>query len=62
MCSMQFQFADPFFIDISGDALHASLGLPPAITVSMAKSGKLEIAVCYNLSNYCVSVLYVNAS
>ncbi|XP_076918035.1 uncharacterized protein LOC143578293 [Bidens hawaiensis] len=37
-------------LDISGDALHASLGLPPAITVSMAKSGKLEIALPY-LSN-----------
>ncbi|CAI9261166.1 unnamed protein product [Lactuca saligna] len=37
-------------IDISGDALHASLGLPPAITVSMAKSGKLEIVLPY-LSN-----------
>ncbi|KAL4563240.1 hypothetical protein LXL04_027280 [Taraxacum kok-saghyz] len=29
--------------DISGDALHASLGLPPAISVTMAKVGKLEI-------------------
>ncbi|MFS7894725.1 putative UHRF1-binding protein [Helianthus anomalus] len=36
--------------DISGDALHASLGLPPALTVSMAKSGKLEIVLPY-LSN-----------
>ncbi|KAI3688559.1 hypothetical protein L2E82_46209 [Cichorium intybus] len=37
-------------IDISGDALHASLGLPPALTVTMAKSGKLEIMLPY-LSN-----------
>nr|XP_043639618.1 uncharacterized protein LOC122610717 [Erigeron canadensis] len=37
-------------LDISGDALHASLGLPPALTVSMAKSGKLEIVLPY-LSN-----------
>ncbi|KAL4578945.1 hypothetical protein LXL04_015078 [Taraxacum kok-saghyz] len=27
----------------NGDALHASLGLPPAISVTMAKVGKLEI-------------------
>ncbi|KAI3717883.1 hypothetical protein L1987_69791 [Smallanthus sonchifolius] len=37
-------------LDISGDALHASLGLPPALTVSMAKSGKLEIVLPF-LSN-----------
>ncbi|KAL4572224.1 hypothetical protein LXL04_018994 [Taraxacum kok-saghyz] len=37
-------------IDISGDALHASLGLPPAITVTTAKVGKLEIMLPY-LSN-----------
>ncbi|KAJ0765700.1 putative UHRF1-binding protein [Helianthus annuus] len=37
-------------LDINGDALHASLGLPPALTVSMAKSGKLEIVLPY-LSN-----------
>ncbi|XP_035843073.1 uncharacterized protein LOC110923111 isoform X3 [Helianthus annuus] len=32
-------------LDISGDVLHTSLGLPPALTVSMAKSGKLEIVI-----------------
>ncbi|KAL8226492.1 hypothetical protein R6Q57_016324 [Mikania cordata] len=37
-------------LDISGDALHTSLGLPPALTVSMAKAGKLEIVLPY-LSN-----------
>lgn len=30
-------------LDISGDALHASLGLPPALNVTTAKVGKLEI-------------------
>lgn len=32
-------------IDINGDALHASLGLPPALNVTTAKVGKLEIIV-----------------
>ncbi|CAN4102772.1 unnamed protein product [Withania somnifera] len=30
-------------LDINGDALHASAGLPPALNVSTAKVGKLEI-------------------
>jgi hypothetical protein len=31
--------------DINGDALHASLGLPPALTVDTARVGKLQITV-----------------
>lgn len=31
--------------DINGDALHASLGLPPALAVDTARVGKLEITV-----------------
>ncbi|KAG5546383.1 hypothetical protein RHGRI_018535 [Rhododendron griersonianum] len=30
-------------LDINGDALHASIGLPPALNVATAKVGKLEI-------------------
>ncbi|XP_073025506.1 uncharacterized protein [Primulina eburnea] len=30
-------------LDINGDALHASIGLPPALNVTTAKVGKLEI-------------------
>ncbi|XP_057506904.1 uncharacterized protein LOC130790055 isoform X1 [Actinidia eriantha] len=30
-------------LDINGDAVHASLGLPPALNVTTAKVGKLEI-------------------
>nr|XP_018629128.1 uncharacterized protein LOC104104710 [Nicotiana tomentosiformis] len=30
-------------LDINGDALHASAGLPPALNVTTAKVGKLEI-------------------
>ncbi|XP_071692134.1 uncharacterized protein [Rutidosis leptorrhynchoides] len=37
-------------LDISGEALHTSLGLPPALTVSMAKADKLDIVLPY-LSN-----------
>lgn len=33
------------WIDINGDALHASMGLPPALNVAVAKVGKLEIIV-----------------
>lgn len=36
---------DLILIDINGDALHASLGLPPALNVTTAKVGKLEIIV-----------------
>ncbi|CAH2080631.1 unnamed protein product [Thlaspi arvense] len=32
-------------LDINGDALHASLGLPPALNVTTAKVGKLEIVL-----------------
>jgi hypothetical protein len=32
-------------VDINGDALHSSLGLPPAINVTTARVGKLEITV-----------------
>lgn len=31
--------------DINGDALHSSVGLPPALNVTTAKVGKLEIIV-----------------
>jgi hypothetical protein len=31
--------------DINGDALHASLGLPPALAVERARVGKLQITV-----------------
>ncbi|GLT83490.1 hypothetical protein SLE2022_017770 [Rubroshorea leprosula] len=34
-------------LDINGDALHASMGLPPALNVTTAKVGKLEIMVPY---------------
>lgn len=33
------------FVDLNGDALHASVGLPPALNVTTAKVGKLEIIV-----------------
>ncbi|XP_024027440.1 uncharacterized protein LOC21395142 [Morus notabilis] len=32
-------------LDINGDALHSSVGLPPAINVTTAKVGKLEIVL-----------------
>ncbi|RVW37321.1 hypothetical protein CK203_087726 [Vitis vinifera] len=34
-------------LDINGDALHSSLGLPPALNVTTAKVGKLEILLPY---------------
>ncbi|GAV60853.1 Chorein_N domain-containing protein [Cephalotus follicularis] len=34
-------------LDINGDALHASMGLPPALNVTTAKVGKLEIMLPY---------------
>nr|GEV74475.1 hypothetical protein [Tanacetum cinerariifolium] len=46
-------------IDISGEALHASLGLPTALIVTMAKSGKLEIVLPY-LSNVQVEPIIVH--
>lgn len=37
------------FADINGEAIHASMGLPPALSVTTAKVGKLEIMVCVEL-------------
>ncbi|KAK6946843.1 Vacuolar protein sorting-associated protein 13-like, N-terminal domain [Dillenia turbinata] len=34
-------------LDINGDALHSSMGLPPALNVTTAKVGKLEIMLPY---------------
>ncbi|KAK3001081.1 hypothetical protein RJ639_022252 [Escallonia herrerae] len=45
-------------LDINGDALHASLGLPPAINVTTAKVGKLEIVLPY-VSNVQVEPIVV---
>nr|XP_043620490.1 uncharacterized protein LOC122592352 [Erigeron canadensis] len=45
-------------LDINGDALHASLGLPPALNVKTAKLGKLEIILPY-LSNVQVEPIVV---
>lgn len=35
-------------VEINGEALHASAGLPPALHVTKAKVGKLEITVMWN--------------
>ncbi|KAI9077043.1 hypothetical protein K1719_040999 [Acacia pycnantha] len=32
-------------LDLNGDALHSSVGLPPALNVATTKMGKLEIIV-----------------
>ncbi|KAG9159588.1 hypothetical protein Leryth_013568 [Lithospermum erythrorhizon] len=45
-------------LDINGDALHASIGLPPAINVTTAKVGKLEIILPF-LSNVQVDPIVV---
>ncbi|KAE8703192.1 hypothetical protein F3Y22_tig00110472pilonHSYRG00006 [Hibiscus syriacus] len=45
-------------LDISGDALHASMGLPPALNVTTAKVGKLEIILPY-VSNVQVEPIVV---
>ncbi|GFP89982.1 hypothetical protein PHJA_001142000 [Phtheirospermum japonicum] len=45
-------------LDINGDALHASLGLPPALNVTTAKVGKLEI-VLPSVSNVQVEPIVV---
>ncbi|GAA0141357.1 hypothetical protein LIER_02516 [Lithospermum erythrorhizon] len=45
-------------LDINGDALHASIGLPPAISVTTAKVGKLEI-VLPSVSNVQVEPIVV---
>lgn len=45
---LDLKFSVVFFfwlVDINGDALHASMGLPPALNVTTAKVGKLEIVV-----------------
>lgn len=45
--SFRFRFTDceSRLSDIDGDALHSSIGLPPALNVVSAKVGKLEITV-----------------
>ncbi|KAL0311057.1 UNVERIFIED_CONTAM: hypothetical protein Sangu_2400400 [Sesamum angustifolium] len=45
-------------LDINGDALHASVGLPPALNVNTAKVGKLEI-VLPSVSNVQVEPIVV---
>ncbi|XP_057791228.1 uncharacterized protein LOC131008361 isoform X2 [Salvia miltiorrhiza] len=40
---LQGRTAQLYNLDINGDALHASMGLPPALNVTTAKVGKLEI-------------------
>ncbi|KAL6844544.1 hypothetical protein ACP4OV_026217 [Aristida adscensionis] len=46
-------------LDINGDALHASLGLPPALAVDTARVGKLEITLP-SVSNVQVEPIVVN--
>nr|CAB3485837.1 unnamed protein product [Digitaria exilis] len=46
-------------LDINGDALHASLGLPPALTVDTARVGKLQITLP-SVSNVQVEPIEVN--
>ncbi|GAB2284648.1 hypothetical protein Dimus_019100 [Dionaea muscipula] len=46
-------------LDINGDALHSSLGLPPALNVTSAKVGKLEI-VLPSVSNVQVEPVVVH--
>ncbi|KAL6651988.1 hypothetical protein ACP70R_010913 [Stipagrostis hirtigluma subsp. patula] len=46
-------------LDINGDALHASLGLPPALAVETARVGKLEITLP-SVSNVQVEPIVVN--
>ena len=36
-------------LDINGDVLHASVGLPPALHVTKARVGKLEITVTWKI-------------
>ncbi|CAA0840368.1 Unknown protein [Striga hermonthica] len=45
-------------LDINGDALHASVGLPPALNVTTAKVGKLEI-ILPSVSNVQVDPIVV---
>lgn len=44
--------------DINGEAIHASMGLPPALSVTTAKVGKLEIMVCSVLLTLLLSHLF----
>lgn len=49
-----------FFADINGDALHASVGLPPALNVTTAKVGKLEIIVStLSISDYILNCQFI---
>ncbi|KAJ1441910.1 Vacuolar protein sorting-associated protein 13, N-terminal domain [Sesbania bispinosa] len=45
-------------LDINGDALHSSIGLPPALNVTTAKVGKLEIMLP-SVSNVQVEPIFV---
>ncbi|KAJ4726148.1 UHRF1-binding protein 1-like [Melia azedarach] len=47
-------------LDINGDALHASMGLPPALHVTTAKVGKLEIMLP-SVSNVQIEPIVVQA-
>ncbi|KAG9131089.1 hypothetical protein Leryth_024694 [Lithospermum erythrorhizon] len=49
-------------LDINGDALHASIGLPPAISVTTAKVGKLEIVPLLSLCMLSFGFLFDPAS
>ncbi|KAL0000941.1 hypothetical protein SO802_014722 [Lithocarpus litseifolius] len=46
-------------LDINGDALHSSVGLPPALNVTTAKVGKLEIILPSSLGNVQVEPIVV---
>ncbi|EES12901.1 hypothetical protein BDA96_06G246600 [Sorghum bicolor] len=46
-------------LDINGDALHASLGLPPALAVDTARVGKLQITLP-SVSNVQIEPIEVN--
>ena len=39
------KFLNLIWLELNGDALHASMGLPPALNVTKAKVGKFEIIV-----------------
>ncbi|XP_062077816.1 uncharacterized protein LOC133782510 [Humulus lupulus] len=46
-------------LDINGDALHSSVGFPPALNVTTAKVGKLEIVLPSSVSNVQVEPIIV---
>lgn len=46
--------------DINGDALHSSVGLPPALNVTTAKVGKLEIIVRHSFMLLIFFFLIIN--